>query len=990
MGNWQRQESPANCACPAWDFPQATGRRPELTSEKFIANLFCTTTPFQQLYRTGDLVQMNAAGDLEFLGRIDSQVKLRGFRIELAEIEIALRESSRDVLNAAVILREDLPGHPCLVAYVVTAAARIDEQALKAALRARLPGYMVPACIERLEVLPTLPSGKVDRKRLPAPLPRSAEEVADPPRNPLERHLAEAWCKCAGIPGTISCEADFFQDLGGNSLLAAVFVSRLRASSETADVDVRDVYEHPCIAGLAEALAARHAGASASTHKAATPAPRRPTPGRLRHTLFSIAQTCCLYIVLGFYSLQWLTPYMVYIWMNEVGTTRVTAIFWALAALLGIYPLMLLATIAAKWALVGRLKAGKYPLWGFFHLRWWLMHRILDAVAVEYLEGTPLMCWYFRLMGARIGKRVHFRSYNIGAFDLVSVGDDTSLGDGTALLAFSIEEGELRFAPVTIGNRCLIGAGSVLRPGTRMEDDARLLHMSLLPDGARIPRGQIWFGAPAKPLTTPREIIPAAPNASAFRRGVLGALQTLGIFVLPVTYLAALFPGLVLLNEVAAEYGTRASLAAAPLVALSFVVLLSVEIILVKWLLVGRVKPGNYPLASSFFVRKWFVDQLMNLSLDILGPMYATLYLNPWYRALGAKMGPNAEISTACSASPDLLDIGAESFIADAVMLGVPEVDRGMLALRHTRIGKRAFVGNSALLPAGAILADQTLIGVLSTPPLTLPGTQEVDTTWLGSPALRLPQRPVNNHFSEETTFKPTRRLIFTRLAIEAARILLPLSMFVVLTTLLITGCVELERSIEDWQLVAVFPLLYAAAGLGAVLFTIAAKWILVGRYRPCVRPLWSTFVWRSELINALHENLAGAYLMDMLAGTPLLAWYFRFLGMKIGRRPCLESAEFTEFDLVTLGDDVTINMEATIQTHLFEDRVMKMSDVRIGHRCTVGACAVVLYDTQLGDDAVLDDLSLVMKGETLPPATRWHGSPAQRVTRRLDEVPPC
>jgi non-ribosomal peptide synthetase-like protein len=162
--------------------------------------------------------------------------------------------------------------------------------------------------------------------------------------------------------------------------------------------------------------------------------------------------------------------------------------------------------------------------------------------------------------------------------------------------------------------------------------------------------------------------------------------------------------------------------------------------------------------------------------------------------------------------------------------------------------------------------------------------------------------------------------------------------------------------------------------------FTVVAKWLLVGRYKPCVLPLWSTFVWRSELVNALHENLAGAYLVDMLDGTPLLAWYLRLMGMKIGKRPCLESAEFTEFDLVTIGDDVTINMEATIQTHLFEDRVMKMSHVKIDDRCTIGACGVVLYDTHLGADCVLEDLSLVMKGESLPAGTRWHGSPAQRV----------
>jgi non-ribosomal peptide synthetase-like protein len=369
----------------------------------------------------------------------------------------------------------------------------------------------------------------------------------------------------------------------------------------------------------------------------------------------------------------------------------------------------------------------------------------------------------------------------------------------------------------------------------------------------------------------------------------------------------------------------------------------------------------------------------MDISLDIMGPLYATLYLNPWYRALGAKMGRKAEISTACAASPDLLEIGAESFIADAVLLGVPEVNAGRLSLRPTRIGARTFVGNSALIPAGSSLGDRTLIGVLSTPPLEHPGAQEPDTTWLGSPALRLPRRAASQEFPEETTFKPSRKLILQRLLIEGLRIMLPLAIFVALTSLLITTTVELEPYLFTYQQILLFPVLYFLTGLAAVLITILLKWLLVGRYRPSTWPLWCTFVWRSELVNSLHESLAGAYLMDMLTGTPLLCWYFRLLGMKVGKRVYLDTAEFTEFDLVRLGDDAVLNVEATIQTHLFEDRVMKMSRVDIGPRCSVGACSVVLYDTHMEQDSVLEELSLLMKGESLPAATRWHGSPARR-----------
>ena len=156
------------------------------------------------------------------------------------------------------------------------------------------------------------------------------------------------------------------------------------------------------------------------------------------------------------------------------------------------------------------------------------------------------------------------------------------------------------------------------------------------------------------------------------------------------------------------------------------------------------------------------------------------------------------------------------------------------------------------------------------------------------------------------------------------------------------------------------------------------AKWVLVWRYRPGETPLWSTFVWRNELLNALHEHLAEPFLVGALTGTPFVCWYFRLLGAKIGRRVYMETTDLSEFDLVRVGDQAALNADCTIQTHLFEDRVMKMSTIDIAPRCKVGAGSLVLYDTRLEEGAALGDLSLLMKGETLPAWTSWEGIPAR------------
>ena len=977
--------------------------RAELTGEKFRPNPFCAATPYDRLYRTGDLAQWTAEGEIEFLGRLDSQVKIRGFRVELSEIESALMDQP-GVLAAAVAVHQSAAGVQQLVAYVVArdGGAGVDVGGVKMQLRARLPQYMVPAIFEILERLPTLPSGKVDRKALPRPLVGRAEEVVETPgegpRNALEEAIAGAW---EGLFGAaVSRTADFFMDLGGHSLLAAKFVSDLRGVPDFAALSVLDVYNHPTVEKLAAEMVLRHvAGGAASAVRAgvsgegaASAMARGASRMSLaaRHRVCGLAQFLTLYFIIGFYAIQWITPYLTYTLLQEEDVPYLASIAISLGTIVALLPAMLLFSIVAKWVLLGRLKPGRYPVWGFFYFRWWLTQRFLAAMPVDYLVGTPLATMYFRALGVKIGRNVYLGTDQIGAFDLVSIGDDSSIGIHSALLGYTIENGYMHLGPISVGRNCFVGSSASLRPNSAMEDSTHLGDLSLLPAGVTIPTGQTWLGSPAKRVANAPPIAPPPPRPDGAVRLNFIVLHAIGVLAIPVVYLAALFPGLVILNEASGQFGPIISLAFSPLAALVLIVVLAAEIIVVKWLLLGRVKAGVYPLNSFFYLRKWFVDQLMDLSLDILGPMYATLYLNPWYRALGAKLGPLAEISTACAASPDLLAIGAESFVADAVSLGVPHVNHGQMTLAQTTIGYRAFIGNSSLIPAGTRVGDNTLIGVLTLPPVTRAprlasdstgerafSAATPDTTWLGSPAIYLPQRQQATAFSAASTFRPTQILFAQRLAIEFVRIVLPLSLFIFLASSVISSLVYLQDELELWFCLLLFPLLYAGAGLASAIMVIAAKWLLIGRYVPQERPLWCPFVWRSELLNALHENLAQSFFTDMLMGTPFLGIFFRALGMKIGRRVLLDSAEFTEFDLVTLGDDVVLNSESTIQTHLFEDRVMKMSTIQIGAKAAVGANSVVLYDSVIARGAVLEDLSLVMKGESLPAGTRWHGTPA-------------
>jgi len=954
--------------------------RPELMREKFISIPVPGSSP-QRIYRTGDRARWTPDGEIEFLGRLDGQVKIRGFRVELSEIENVLLECP-GVAAAAVTLREDQPGAPRLVAYLVPKQGiRFHPTDVRENLQRRLPAFMIPNYLETLATLPTLTSGKIDRQRLPPPsgFPGTTSRSVISPRTSLEHKVAVVWKELFTVQD-LSVRDDFFLDLGGHSLLAARLVSALRRVSPFQKISMLDVYQCPTIEALAGAFEhrpARHDRVHA------------PDPSRLipfwRHFWCGLAQMASLAFVLSFFALQWLAPYLTYTVMVEEEFGTLPSIVGALVSLMVCYPFMLTVPVLVKWVVIGRYRPGEYPLWGAYYFRWWLVTTIEAAVPVQYLAGTPLLNLYLRLMGAKIGRNVHLQSNNASIYDLIEMGDDSSINADSSLLGYTVRDGILKIGRVIIGHRCFVGARANLSINSTMEDDSALEDLSLLPPGARIPRGETWRGSPATRVEEKRasgteRTASATPSISDARRLLFGVLQGLALFVFPVLVVGALFPGIVLMNRLNYIDPYYWYLFLSPLVGASFILLLCLEIAALKWLLLGRVRPGQFPLHSSFYLRKWFVDQTMDLSLDILGPLYASVYLAPWYKLLGARLGRGAEISTASFISPDLLTIGDESFIADNASLGAPRVQCGQVTIGRNSIGKRAFIGNSALLPPGSVIPDQTLIGCLSVPPQAPEDALRPNATWLGSPAVFLPQRQASAVFGVETTYHPPLRMRVLRAAIEFVRVILPSTCFIILLSLLFSSLLLLHDLYSMTTTLLFFPLLYLGCGLAATLFTIVLKWLLVWRYRPGERPLWSTFVWRNELLNALHEHLAGPFLIDSLTGTPFLPWYFRLLGARIGRRVYMQTTDLSEFDLVSVGDEAALNADCTLQTHLFEDRVMKLSRVEIGPRCVVGTGSLVLYDTQMEEQARLGDLSLLMKGELLPGHSSWAGIPARAV----------
>lgn len=950
--------------------------RPELTAEKFVVNPFAedlATSP--RLYRTQDLVRRTEDGSLQFLGRIDDQIKIRGFRVELTEIESVLLE--HDAIRAAAVRVVQSGTIPELAAYVVAdKATKFDRASVAEALCARLPEYMVPKYLDLVDEMPFTTSGKVDRKRLPNPVNilRRREGVVELPATDLERTIHAAWS--SRFPGTaISVTDDFFVDLGGHSMLAAQVVTELRSKHNLPRASVRDLYSMRTIREFARHLAASDPGEvrDASTDPR-TPSQRafESVPAHERWTTIAV-QTLSIMIYEGIL----IAPVAIFVWLSmsyAAGTIDLSSVLWW-GSLVGFatWPLMLFISIAVKWLVIGRIKEGEYPVWSYYYCRWWVANLFRGLSWSHMFEGSPLMPLYFRAMGARVGRNAAISTSICSTYDLISIGDDTSIGPETHISGYRVEDGLLKLGRIDIENDCFVGIHCSLGLGTRMAAGSSLDDLTHLDDGAVLPKGVGLRGAPADPAVV---TVPEADQTHRRKRPVLyGVLHLLLIYVMGYFLILAALPAIALgAFALMSESALMCVLAVSVAVPLS-IVWYAALLVIVKKLFIGTIKPGRFPLHSGRYLRVWFLRYLLANTRQILMPVYATIFLPTLYRLLGAKIGAHAELSTVNQVIPDLMDIGESSFLGDECIIGGIRIHHGVAEIKQTKIGRRTFIGNSAFIRGGVTLGDESLLGVMSTPPINTDNVPS-NTQWLGVPGFALPRPKAEVAFDEARTFSPSKRLTRTRAVIDAVRILLPGYMSA-WSLGLIVAISSLSFSLVHWWIAALaLPLLVNLVAFAAVLIVALLKRLIIGTFTPSIHPLWSPFVWLNDVVNGVFETIA-ANAMAPFMGTPYVAPLLRLMGCKVGKWCYIETTFFSEYDLVRIGDYAALNLGSTLQTHLFEDRVMKSDILTVGEGCSVGNMAIVLYSTEMERGSSLGPLSVLIKGETLPTMSRWGGIPS-------------
>lgn len=956
--------------------------RPDLTAEKFIPKTpSLASLPGDIMYLTGDAVIMNPDGEIDFQGRIDDQIKLRGYRIELGEIENQLN-TQQGISAAAVAVRKDNNGQDELVGYVLMETdAKFDEHEFRAELAKVLPPYMVPAVIIALPQMPRLPSGKIDRKSLPRPSSfETAPTITEEEKIDLNASVNDKVFATLRkvFPGrNILPEEDFFTDLGGHSLLAAAFVSRLRKDAGIRHASLRDVYQQRPLSKLISLWEEKQDDTATSAQR-----PFYAVPWG-RYLLCWAAQSVALIFIYGLFAMQIFVPYLGYYYIQQATDSYSYAMLGALGFFCIIPPLFSIISVVVKWVVIGRFKAGDYPLWGTYYFRWWLVNTMQGLAPMEFFNGTPLFPMYLRMMGVKIADDAQVAAIKVGAEDLLTIGSDVSISSQVLFNNAFVEDGMLKIREIIIGDHAYIGSSAVIAGGAVIEPWGELGDLSFLPAGKTIRQGEVWHGSPAQRIAT-RDIadLPQPLEVSPHKLFVYKFVFVLLLLVFPFAVLIPLLPTVLALNYIdnntTGDYDFH-YLVWTPILALSYVMIFVLQTVVLTRLLQIGIKPGTYPVHSRVYIRKWLSEQLMALSLIVVHPIYATVYVTSMFRALGAKIGKHTEISTANNVTHPMFEIGEDSFIADAVTLGEADVRGQRLILDKTVIGSNSFVGNSALIPQGYHMPDNMLVGVLSTPPTAKQNEEIPHSDWFGSPAIALPHRQQSYLYGRELTHTPSLLRRLARSAIELIRIIIPQTAVISLSVVFIGYGHGLIVDRPLWMLILLFPVYYLTIiGLPAFLITVVMKWLLVGRSKEAQHPMWTWAVWRSEAVTAIYESLSKTFLLEYLKGTPWLPIALRMLGVKIGRRVWLNTLDITEYDMVTIGDDTALNDDCGPQTHLFEDRVMKVGKVKIGSRSSIGARSIILYDSEVGDDTRLTALSLVMKGEVLAKGSNWEGSPVR------------
>jgi non-ribosomal peptide synthetase-like protein len=1020
--------------------------RPDQTQRAFMPDfLRLADNPSGRLYRTGDLGRINANNEIEYLGRIDTQVKIRGYRIELSEIESIAR--SVEGVGQAVVQPFDPDGSGTVLAAYLTSAKngeKLDMARVDAALRAALPMYMVPAFYDQLDAIPMLPSNKADRRALPAPTGvRFAAPGAEmvEPRTAREGELALLLAEVLKLE-QVSVTADFFDDLGADSLKLAAYVTAIRKQLGLRRVSMKQLYENASIASLAAVIEAAAASPAAikvaqpvalpplaeliPTHSPAAPAslskqelappakaeePTLPKRAYERHGALQHRASDAARIATG--AAQVLV-YAVFLFAEELA--MVASYKWVAAAsgLADIYLRAVLTTslvffgtagalIATKWIVVGRFTAEPIPIWSLRYLRFWIARRAIQLNPLNLLAGTPLYPVYLRLLGIKVGRDALILSMPPVCSDLVSVGANTAIRQDVVFPGYTAHNGYIYPGTINIGSNVLICDATVLDIFTSVGDGSQIGTTSALVEGQSVPAGTVYQGSPAEPSKSNFDRVAPCPP-SEHRKFLFAAAHLAGLCLLSFPVVAILTVLLVDqgLEASAFEHGSGAlAYLGAIAASASFVyfggLLLSMLIVLIvpRLLNLFVIPEVSHPVYGVQYELARSIAFISNNPLlnTLFGDSSMIVY---WLSAIGYDLSHSTQTGSNFGVdqrhhSPFLCAFNRNTLVSDGLMMLNMETSATSFILHKVTMPPDTYVGNIVHYPAGAQMGPNCLIATKAAIPID--GPAHTDVGLLGSPPFVIPRSVVRDqrfdHFKQPG-------ILAKRLAMKLRSNLVTLGLYLlrswvlaVIAILLSLGALHAfgADNVGAESVSAAFALTLATLAfvIIAALFSILCEDLVTGfrKLEPRYCSLYDPAFWSHERYWKLNYNA----FLALFDGTPMKPWFLKLQGTKVGRGVFDDGAGLTEPSMVEIGDDCMLNFRSHIQCHSLEDGTFKSDRIRLGRQCTLGTNAFVHYGSHMQDFSVLEADAFLMKGSVMEQGTRWVGNPARDGASSRDEL---
>jgi non-ribosomal peptide synthetase-like protein len=788
----------------------------------------------------------------------------------------------------------------------------------------------------------------------------------------------------------VPVDSHFFDDLAADSLVMAHFCARVRKRGNLPPVSMRDVYAHPTISSLAAALANGAAGPARPSVSAPIEAPTpTSTP---EYLLCGALQGLCFFA----YSYAFvLTIAEGYEWVLA-GSSAVAIYLRLVLAASVVFLGVSVVPIAAKWVLVGRWTPQQIRLWSLAYFRFWFVKTLVrSSPAARVFAGTPLYNLYLRALGAKIGAGAVIFSRRVPVCtDLLTIGAGAVIRGEAILNCYRAQAGRIEIGAVTLGRDVFVGVRSVLDIDTSMGDGAQLGHGSALHSGQAVPAGERWHGCPAQ-HTDVNYVRVAPARCGTLRRAGYSAAAVLVVLLL---YFPSLAGGATLAIRAAASLaaaldptagvdGWRALAGEAVILSLmvffglalaGLLLVVAVPRLLNRFLEPDTVYPlfGFHDLVHRAIARlggiKFFTFLFGDSSWIVNYLQWLGYHLSPVVQT-GSNFG--SEVS---HAHPSLSSVGSGTMVADGLILVNDEVSSTSFRVSRAAIGRHNFVGNDVMYPAGGRTGDNVLLGTKVMVPLD--GKIREGVGLLGAPCFEIPRTVERDtRFDHLRTGDALRRGLAAKNRYNLRTIGLFLSTrWVGVFVFAVFYLASLEFYAHD-----VVPHAMSALYFGLSLVVTATYFALVHRGVEALRPAHPTICsiyhpdfWAAERLWKMHP----IHYLHAFDGTPFKNALWRLMGVRIGRRVFDDGAHISDPSLTAIGDESVLNYRSKIQCHSQEDGTFKCDRTKIGAGCTLGVGTFVLYDVTMGDGSALAADSFLMKGEDVPPRTRWGGNPAREV----------